>query len=559
MRFKILIAALIISIIPQLITGLYISYKVLPSYEKNVELYHTYEQNKIVEKIVNKLFDQILIQTKDYAIWNEIYNAVIKQDKTVIKFNWSQWLSHAPYNYSLIVGLNKKGEVIDQFIDDLNIDDIVTNRKFKTLFNTVISLNEKTEINAIDDVVTKKGFIKIKNNVYSYCISPVMDDKNLKKPIVGALFLAKKIDVLIKDIQPFLAVPIFFKSSKMLDNNINCKYGETQLLDMYGDYLGSLYIKYDISKLNKIKNEVHLIYILVLCFTFGVTFVLSLLIGYYYTRRLRDLEKYAFDLFSDLNGNISKHFVINNTNKNFDLFERIKFVINYLSEDIKRKIFILTQNESEIKALYEKEKENFNNLIKLFISLIELRDPYTKGHAERVRDLSKKIGKVMIDDMHFNNINLENLEIAAYLHDIGKVTIDERVLNKPDKLTKEEFEIVKKHSINGYIILSKTEYFNNISDIVLYHHENVDGSGYPYGKKGEGIPIESKIIAVADVFDALTTDRPYRTAYSKDKAIGLMSKDVGKKFDKVVFEAFLILLEKENIINRADFEWIFTN
>nr|WP_271628665.1 HD-GYP domain-containing protein [Caldicellulosiruptor sp. DIB 104C] len=200
------------------------------------------------------------------------------------------------------------------------------------------------------------------------------------------------------------------------------------------------------------------------------------------------------------------------------------------------------------REFFEKERRNFEGAIKLLISIIEMKDPYTKGHAERVMQYSKKIGQKLVNQKGYK-INLFDLEIAAYLHDIGKIVVPENILNKRGKLTDEEYSIVKRHSLDGYNILSNIEYFDSIKDIVLYHHENLDGTGYPLGINGDKIPVESRIIAIADVFDALTTDRPYRKAFSEEEALIMMKNDVGKKFDPEIFEVFLEVLAEEKISN----------
>lgn len=174
---------------------------------------------------------------------------------------------------------------------------------------------------------------------------------------------------------------------------------------------------------------------------------------------------------------------------------------------------------------------------------VEEKDVYTHGHIQRVKDYGLKIG----NKMRLSKEKIENIGFAALFHDMGKVNIPDEVLNKPGRLTEEEFDLVKKHSTWGAELVSKT-YFESLSKIIRQHHERLDGSGYPEGLKDEEILIEAKIIAVADAFDAMTSDRAYRKGISPlaaiNELIGL--KDV--HYDSDVVDALLEVLEEENVI-----------
>ncbi|WP_165000662.1 HD-GYP domain-containing protein [Xylanivirga thermophila] len=140
-----------------------------------------------------------------------------------------------------------------------------------------------------------------------------------------------------------------------------------------------------------------------------------------------------------------------------------------------------------------------------------------------------------------------DVQMAGLLHDIGKIYVPKRILQKPSKLTQVEYYIVAKHSIDSYMILKDKEYPKNICDIVKYHHENWDGSGYPDGLVREEIPFGARILKILDVFDALTTNRPYRKAMSADEALRLMNEE-SKNFDCKLLDSFLLWIkEKDNI------------
>lgn len=185
----------------------------------------------------------------------------------------------------------------------------------------------------------------------------------------------------------------------------------------------------------------------------------------------------------------------------------------------------------------KKLKQNVRELYDLLIEVLEQKDPYTRGHSERVADYSMQIAR------RLSLKNLDQIYSTALLHDIGKIAIPEDILRKPDSLTDTEYELIKSHPKKGYHLLLKSSQFEEILDGVLYHHERVDGSGYPYGLKGDEIPIEARIIAVADVYDALTSSRSYRDAMSIDKAIAILNNGKENLFDPEVVDCLLQSIE----------------
>ena len=184
-------------------------------------------------------------------------------------------------------------------------------------------------------------------------------------------------------------------------------------------------------------------------------------------------------------------------------------------------------------------------------SAIEAKDPYTQGHTERVANYSlvvanelKVIGRIPKNEKNL----LENLRISSLLHDIGKIGIPERILNKNGLLNQEELKEMKKHPLIGANILSMIDEFHVPILGIKYHHEHHDGSGYPEGLKGEKIPLIAQIIAVADTFDAMTTSRPYRHAsLSKEEAARLIESEKNKQFNPIIADAFLNAYKKGKI------------
>jgi HD-GYP domain-containing protein (c-di-GMP phosphodiesterase class II) len=173
------------------------------------------------------------------------------------------------------------------------------------------------------------------------------------------------------------------------------------------------------------------------------------------------------------------------------------------------------------------------------VSIVDLRDAYTGGHSSRVASYARAIGlRLGLADAH-----LDNIVMAALLHDIGKVGVPDHVLLKAGRLTDEEFAQIKKHPELGWLALKNIEEFKSVSLMVLHHHERMDGSGYPGGLSAKAIPLGSRIIAVADSYDALTTNRPYRTARTKQQATDELLRCADTQFDSRVLAAFLDALD----------------
>lgn len=186
--------------------------------------------------------------------------------------------------------------------------------------------------------------------------------------------------------------------------------------------------------------------------------------------------------------------------------------------------------------------------VKALAAAIEAKDKYTLGHSRRV----EKYSCMIAEEMKLPDSRIETLRYAALLHDIGKIGIHEDILNKPGKLSENEYEIIKQHPDIGCKILEDVDFLKKAKDIIRYHHEWYNGMGYPSHSAGENIPIESLIMAVADAYDAMTTDRPYRKALPHAKAVEIIKSQSGKQFAPTVVDAFeRIMLKNGEILNNV--------
>ena len=210
-------------------------------------------------------------------------------------------------------------------------------------------------------------------------------------------------------------------------------------------------------------------------------------------------------------------------------------LISYLINE-RAKLFQSTLlAESELRSLIKE-------LVLSFANALDAKSPWTMGHSERVASFALAIAK----EMQFNAQDMEMLKIGSLLHDIGKIGTYDVILDKTEPLTEEEWELIKMHPSKGAAILNPVGQLQKVIPIVKYHHERFDGKGYPEGLKGHDIPLLARILCVADTFDALSADRPYKPAMGKEEALGYMKQHAGTQFDPDIVKIFLKILHTSN-------------
>jgi response regulator RpfG family c-di-GMP phosphodiesterase len=184
--------------------------------------------------------------------------------------------------------------------------------------------------------------------------------------------------------------------------------------------------------------------------------------------------------------------------------------------------------------LYREREQIFVSVVRALVSAMDAKDEYTRGHSERVAIFGKRLAR----EIGFNDEQCEQLYLAGLLHDIGKIGVSGALLRKPGRLTDEEYQEIQRHPDKGWAILADMDPLAYVMGGMLYHHERFDGRGYPDGLQGHDIPIEGRILAVADAYDAMTSDRPYRKGMPQEKAESILRDGAGKQWDPEMIDAF---------------------
>jgi putative nucleotidyltransferase with HDIG domain len=208
-----------------------------------------------------------------------------------------------------------------------------------------------------------------------------------------------------------------------------------------------------------------------------------------------------------------------------------------ISEDITER----KQAEEELQQTLESLRKAVGTTVQVMVSAVESRDPYTSGHQLRSANLARAIAT----EMGLSPDKIEGIRMAGSIHDIGKLSIPAEILSKPTKLSDIEFSLIKEHSQKGYEMLKDVESPWPLAQIVYQHHERMDGSGYPRNKKGEEILMEARILAVADVVEAMASHRPYRPSLGINAALAEIEKNKGTFYDNTVVDACLRLFREK--------------
>src|SRR5437868_10470464 len=270
--------------------------------------------------------------------------------------------------------------------------------------------------------------------------------------------------------------------------------------------------------------------------TLWISFIASLLtilIGIFFARKLthpvQDLASGAHRIAS---GDFSKRIEVTSRTELGDLGNSF----NIMTDQIERFIGDLQRSAQE-------NRELFLGTVKGLAAAIDGKDPYTRGHSERVARFSVAIAQ----GMDLSDDEVEKIRISAILHDVGKIGIDDNILKKPAALTDDEFEVMKQHPQKGYKIMSQIPAMKEFLPGMYMHHEMINGQGYPQGLKGDEIPLQARIVSVADTFDAMTTDRPYQRAMKFEDALARIKSFVGTRYDERVVASLMAACESGQV------------
>jgi putative nucleotidyltransferase with HDIG domain len=199
------------------------------------------------------------------------------------------------------------------------------------------------------------------------------------------------------------------------------------------------------------------------------------------------------------------------------------------------------QAQEELESTLGNLRKAIGGTIQAIVQVVEMRDPYTAGHQRRVADLARSIAT----EMGLPSDVIEGIRVAAVIHDIGKVSVPAEILSKPGRLTQNELELIKEHPLTGYDILKHVEFPWPVAEIIYQHHERLDGSGYPRGLKGDDVLLEARIIALADVVEAMASHRPFRPARGIDAALNEIEEHRGTLYDPEVVDTCVKLFREK--------------
>ena len=259
----------------------------------------------------------------------------------------------------------------------------------------------------------------------------------------------------------------------------------------------------------------------------------SMMVSIYAARRITNpLEVLTESSRAIARGDFSKRVELKSRTEIGELAD----TFNVMSEE-------LQQFVEDLKRAAEENRALFIGSIQMLAGAVDEKDPYTRGHSDRVTRYSMQVAQEMQLDDEF----LEILRISAQLHDVGKIGIEDHILKKPGALTPEEFEIMKTHTTKGANILRPVKQLKEMLPGIELHHEALDGRGYPYGLQGDQIPLLARVIAVADTFDALTTNRPYQRAYEPKEALRIIHNLAGKRLDPQAVAALTAVYDRGEI------------
>lgn len=431
------------------------------------------------------------------AIWTDAYDAVVDGDREWVVENITEHIVDAKIlGYDSVMLSNEEGSFV---VQDGNLS------------MSMHALASYRKI--IDDNVMVREMISHNGQWYLVAGRPISREGS--NDAQGAFMIAKALGNNFAELHDMLSsegvdsTDIFLAPSSDMKGSYQLEYTLPHNQDTQ-----TLYFVFKVSALTQLlssQRDLNIVLILV------VFFVMVVSILYVFQRGNDKISRITENIEEISSGNYHVKIPVQRRSLLPEL-EVLSKSINHMSTEIERHIIEIDQR--------------YADMVDVLVDTVEMKDRYTYHHSVAVADYALLIGRAIDFD------DLANLELAAKLHDVGKISISIEILNKPGPLTDEEYEIVKTHSEKGAELLSGISYFQVAANAILYHHERVDGLGYPMGLSGDEIPLMSQIITIADAFDAMTSDRSYRKAMDMNEAMKILEKDSGTMFNTYLVNVF---------------------
>lgn len=456
--------------------------------------------NLAVENVVISNAQRLSNISKSHSYWTELVEATNQNNQYWIDENATRYLVEDPSYGVELIYLKNSVNGYAQLLGDLP-EEVYT--------QMYAHLTEDTlETNIVS------FFISYREKHYLVSITPLMDTGSVKT--FGFMAMGQRLDgdiekVIMNQFKNIAEVSVEYKPTK----DLLITHFHMDEIEKYLDQHLTIHVT-DIQMTKMIHERSQSV--LTAIFTL---FAISMLILLFTLLRVSRNFKSSIDQIKSISYNDYSKKINLTFSKDF---QELGECINSLSEQLGRR-------DQEINRKYVE-------MISILVKTLEEVDIYTKGHSERVSHYSVELAKAV------SYQDVETIKLSGLLHDVGKVTVDINILNKPTSLTPEEFEEIKKHPGTGYNILAMSNIFSPIKDIVKYHHERFDGTGYPEGLKGDEIPIGARIVALADVFDSLTSTRSYRDSMSIEDALKIITDSAGTHFDPELTHIFLEMAEQ---------------
>lgn len=464
-------------------------------------------------------FNQQLKEDLDREIQQSIETVILTNNNRLVNLStahtgWTEFVDATYAKDHSWVALNATKYLIDDpafSVNTLYLQN--THNDFTELYGALPKNIYTKLLNTVDKnklLTASEGYL-ISYNHQLYIVSMTGLTDQYRKTLHGVYAIGQRIDPVITS-----TLKQFYASKS--DFDLTYIYSETPVISrIEANTLASTYNQYFtlITSKNALAQSINehankLLYLILSILAISMILLLSILMRLTgnFEESIKRIKRITYHDYSQkIDLNFSKD------------FSELSQCINNLS--------------SELSSRDEEINQKYIEIISILIKTLEEVDVYTKGHSERVSHYSVALATVI------GYPELEIIRLSGLLHDIGKITVDIKILNNPGKLTESEFEEIKKHPMTAYNILGVSDIFDPVKAIVKGHHEKMDGSGYPDGLHGDDIPLGARIVTIADVFDSLTSERSYRKEMPLDEALQIIQDGSGTHFDKVLVDAFI--------------------